>query len=668
MECEQGSWQICIPLDWKIMKKTFTVTALLLLVGCGGTDKSGTATVGPPAPQNDTVVVAQPTPADGVVFGVSPGSDVPLAEAHFSYPEDVIEASDGSLYVSDSHAHVIRRVRDGVVSVFAGTFAAGYNGDGQKSSTELNVPTAMQFTLDEKSLFFSDSGNNLIRKIDMATGAIATIAGKQGSHLMPTDGAPAFGNPIGYSSSLRLDANGNLLFPVTSDTSSSADGGLYYIDPQGVIHRKAVAGVGPFVGVRDINFGTGYLDFMREDYYYRVFDNGTVKQHKMASSFGKGIATAGASTLVASNTALLSLDADLNATIVATGFANLSNIRKAKQGYLLTDSDQGVLYRYDNGTKTQISGTAPASYGAMVSVVKYGDNSVLILDNQRPRIFLLDLTTGKSTLWAGTGSQGWANPNVDKLQTTFYYPNGLAVDAAKNVFVVEQHRILKISPAGAVSIFAGDELAGDQDGPQGIGRFRSPGSIAVDVTGSVIVADTYNNKVRKVSPDGTVVTIAGTGQVNLPSFGSPARLSGLNHPLGVAVMADGAVLIADGWNNAVYKMTAAGTLQPFAGKPNRTGYQGTGTFSGDGAAAVDAGMNTPAGLAVRGNTVYITDSFNHRLRAVGPDGSIRTIAGSVQGFMPGGKLLSLPREVAVIGNQLLVADTGNRIIVRYIVQ
>lgn len=365
---------------------------------------------------------------------------------------------------------------------------------------------------------------------------------------------------------------------------------------------------------------------------------------------------------------LLSLDGDLKPTVVASGFANLTNIRKAKQGYLLTDSDQGVLYRYANGVKTQLTGMAPAAYGALVSVVKYEDNSVLILDNQRSRVFLLDLSTGKSSLWAGTGVQGWSNPALDKSQTNFYYPNGLAVDAARNVYVVEQHRILKITPAGTMSIFAGGHLAGDQDGAPGVNRFRSPGSIAVDATGNLIVADTYNNKVRKVSPDGTVVTIAGNGEAKLPTFGVQARFSGLNHPLSVAIAADGVVLIADSWNKAVYRLTADGILHPFAGKPIRGVYQGSGSYAGDNGPAVDAGMNTPGGLAVRGDAVYIADTFNHRLHAVGPDGVIRTIAGSVQGFTPGGKMLSFPREVTIVGGQVLVADTGSRNIVRYIVQ
>jgi hypothetical protein len=131
------------------------------------------------------------------------------------------------------------------------------------------------------------------------------------------------------------------------------------------------------------------------------------------------------------------------------------------------------------------------------------------------------------------------------------------------------------------------------------------------------------------------------------------------------VLPDGAILIADGWNNSVHKLGADGVLRPFAGKPNQTGYQGTGTFSGDGGAAINAGLNTPAGLAVRGGTVYISDEFNQRVREVRPDGVITTFAGSVQGFLPEGKLLSFPREMVVLGDQLLVADTGNRNIVRY---
>jgi sugar lactone lactonase YvrE len=658
------------------MKKILVLASVLLLASCGGS--SGNSQPGAPDTQTPTIpVVPPPVPPvvpppvepekllAGTVFGVSPASDVPVGEAHFNYPEDTIEAPGGVLYITDTHSHVIRQIKDGVVSVFAGTFAAGYNGDGQKLKTVLNLPTALQLSPDGKFLLFADSGNNLLRKIDLTTGVLTTFAGKQGDDSMPSDNAVALGSPIGYVASLKWDDKGNLWFPVSHRTASLDEGGLFYIDRTGVIHQKPVNGVGAFVSVRDIDIGAGYIDFMRYDDFYRVFENGIVKQRKLPNSYGKGIVTVGSSTLIGNHTSLFSLDADLNLTLAASGFANLSNVKKAERGYLLTDSDQGVVHRYENGVKTQLSGTAASSYGALVSVVKYTDTSVLILDNQRPRIYLLDLTTGRSSLWAGTGDQGWASIGVDKLKSTFYYPNGIAVDAAKNVYVVEQHRILKIDPAGQVNVLAGYDFAGDVDGTYNAARFYSPGSIAVDGAGNVIVADTYNNKVRKVSPGGVVTTIAGTGVVGMPSYGVAGQNSALNHPLAVAVLPDGAILIADGWNNSVHKLGADGILRPFAGKPNQTGYQGTGTFSGDGGAAINAGLNTPAGLAVRGGTVYISDEFNQRVREVRPDGVITTFAGSVQGFLPEGKLLSFPREMVVLGDQLLVADTGNRNIVRY---
>jgi hypothetical protein len=126
------------------------------------------------------------------------------------------------------------------------------------------------------------------------------------------------------------------------------------------------------------------------------------------------------------------------------------------------------------------------------------------------------------------------------------------------------------------------------------------------------------------------------------------------------------VLISDSWNNAVYKVGTDGVLRPFAGIPNRAGYQGGGTFAGDGGLAVNARMNTPLGLTLGADgTVFITDQFNHRIRTVDTVGVIRTFAGNVQGYAPEGKSLNFPAGLLALPGQLYVADSGNRIIVRY---
>lgn len=614
---------------------------------------------------------SDPCLANGTIFGTSPVDDAPTAEVQFNLPEDALEAPDGTLYVSETQSDVIRRIKHGVVSVFAGTFETGYNGDGPRLKTRLNRPTSLQFTADRKAIIFADSGNYLIRRIDLRTGRITTLAGKPGDNSLPADGAIARLSPIGYVATTRLDANGNLWFPSSDfDGRYSISGEIFYLDPEGVLHHHALpSAAGDLTRVRDLNLGPGYVEFTRESSLVRVHDDGTIQQVDLGSDKGKGIARlSDSTTLVGVYIWLLSLDENLNVSVAETGFANVANIRKSGRGILITDSDRGVIVRYVNGEKTNLNGSARGGFGALVSLARFSDSSVLVLDNQRPRIFLLEVATGRSTTWAGTGAQGWATIGAHKLSTSFRYPNAVAVDSANNVYVVEQSRILKISRLHEkVHLLAGATEAGDEDGTGAEARFRSPAGISVDAAGNVIVADTYNNKIRKVSRAGVVTTIAGTGSVDMPTFGVSATESALNRPHGVLALPDGRLLVADSWNNAVYAIDADGVLRPFAGKPNRAGYQGAGTFSGDAGRAIDAGMNTPVGLAMDSEgTVYIGDRFNHRIRAVSTSGPIRTLAGGGgPGFARQGKKLNSPAGLEVLGDQLLVADTGNKIVVRY---
>jgi hypothetical protein len=605
-------------------------------------------------------------PLNGAVFGSPPSEDRSLADARFNYPEDAIEGQDGIIYVSDTQSHVIRKIADGVVSVFAGILMSGFNGDGQRLDTAISLPTALLLTADGKSLLFADSGNRLLRKIDLASGAITTFAGRQADNSLPVDGAQASSSAIGYVSTLKWDDQGNLWFPASIVGAEVIDGALFYMTPAGTLRRMALTVPGTFIGVRDIYIGPSYIDFTRNDDYYRANLDGTYKQTKLASPHGKGIEPIAGGVLVGSHTTLIKLDDNLIATTVAADFANISNVKKVANGYLLTDSDQGALYKFDGAVKTQLTGTSPATNGALISVIKYTSTTLLILDNQRSQIHLFDLNTEKATVWAGNGNQAWASINVDKLTTSFYYPSSIAADLFGNVFIAEQHRIMKIAPDGQMSLYAGYEVAGDQDASGSNARFRSIGGIAADGNGNLFVADTYNNKIRKISPQGIVTTFAGTGDIDAPAFGVQATQSPLNRPGAALPLPDGSVLISDSWNNAVYKVGTDGVLRPFAGIPNRAGYQGGGTFAGDGGLAVNAGMNTPLGLTLGADgTVFITDQFNHRIRTVDTVGVIRTFAGNVQGYAPEGKSLNFPAGLLALPGQLYVADSGNRIIVRY---
>ena len=650
------------------------ILAALALASCGGNSTPTTPAQPPiiaqPAPPT---LPAPPPPAPvilaEVVYGVDPGATRSTADIRLNLPEDAVQTADGSIYVTDTHSHVIRRIKDGVVTVFAGSFLSGYNGDGLKANTNLNLPTALMLSSDGASLLFADSGNYLLRKIDLASGRILTIAGQAGRSALPSDGVLAKDGTIGWVSTLKLDKFGNIWFPSTHADPVAPEGGLFYISTDGKIRRKALAVPGGLLSVRDIHLGEGFTDFIRGREYLRIHDDGRSQSVVLPADAGKGILAIEDGVLIGAHTAVMKLDNEFKLSTLAGGFANVSNIKKLSTGYLVVDSDQGVLYSFDGKEKKQLTGFSEFTDGALVSVIKHG-TGLLILDNQRAVIWKVDPVTGKSILWAGTGTQGWASIDIDKLRTSFYYPNGIAADAEGNVYVIEQHRVMKIGADGQVKLHAGYETAGDLDSTNPIAaRFRSIGGIAFDATGNMLVADTYNNKIRKVTPSGVVTTIAGTGRSGKTTFGVQGQTADLNRPSGILPLADGSVLIADSWNNTVHKLGTDGIIRPFAGKVQFTGYQGNGSYSGDGGPAVDAGLNTPVGMSLaRDGSVFIADQFNHRIRKVTPDGKIQTFAGGSQGFAPQGKLLNFPNGMMVSDQGLYVADSGNRIILRYKVE
>lgn len=632
------------------MKKLLLVAALTL---CGCEDASQT---GP--------IVGE------VIFGVDSSKPMPAENSRLNYPEDAVEAKDGSIYISDTHLHVIKRMKDGVIENFAGTFNAGYNGDGDRASAMLNTPTGLLISNDQKYLLFADSGNAIIRRIELNTGKIETIAGIPGNPKeLPTTGKPALGFAAGYASVLKYDPQGRMCYQTSkmSLENTSIGGGIFCIKNDGTTEAVKTNTKFGLDGIRDFLITDSHTYILRSTELHKISKSGEIKSLDIPIQHGKGLIADKEDIILGVHTEINRVSKNLKKTTIANGFANVSNIKKYSKGMLVVDSDQGVVYSFDGINKTQLTGTSTNSVGALTSVAQYGEGKLLILDNQRPRIFIYDIKSGKSSVWAGTGAQGWATINVDKLDTKFYYPTAIAVDNDLNVFISEQHRIMKIDNKGQVSLFAGNDRDGDVDSekPENA-RFRSISGLSFGRDGSLYVSDTYNNKIRKISVSGKVGTIAGTGVAGSPVFGKPAISVPLNHPLGVIPMENGEVLIADSWNNSVVRVDQQGILHAFAGKPIQAGYQGMGDYSGDNQPAINAGLNTPAKIAVdsHGN-VFISDQFNHRVRMVSKDGNIITIAGEAQGFAPNGKRLNFPNGLQIIDGQLYVADSGNRLIARY---
>jgi sugar lactone lactonase YvrE len=228
---------------------------------------------------------------------------------------------------------------------------------------------------------------------------------------------------------------------------------------------------------------------------------------------------------------------------------------------------------------------------------------------------------GLVTTLAGTAG----NPGSDNYRGSaakFYYPRGVAVDKAGNVYVADtgNTKIRKITPTGDVTTFAGGGY-GSADGTGSNAQFFRPEGVAVDGTGNVYVADTGNQTVRKITPAGVVTTVAGTpmaiGFEN--GTGSGAKF---NSPAGIAVDTTGNVYVADTFNGLIRKITSAATVTTLAGSVVSS------KGSTDGTSSV-ARFNFPAGVAVDGtNNVYVADTWNHTIRKISAAGVVTTLAGS----------------------------------------
>ena len=235
-------------------------------------------------------------------------------------------------------------------------------------------------------------------------------------------------------------------------------------------------------------------------------------------------------------------------------------------------------------------------------------------------------TSGTILTVAGTGAAGFAGDGGSARAARLNGPTGVTVDAAGNVYVADtaNHRIRKVTPAGVITTIAGTGTGGfSGDGGQATAaQLFAPGGVAVDGAGNVYVGDTSNNRVRKVAPDGTITTVAGTGTEGYTADGVPVVTVDLHGPTALAVAADGTVYVVEYGGGRMRKILPSGTLVTVAGQE----YDG---FNGDGIPAASAQLDSPSGVAVdAAGNVYISDTDNNRIRRVGTDGIITTIAGT----------------------------------------
>jgi sugar lactone lactonase YvrE len=278
-------------------------------------------------------------------------------------------------------------------------------------------------------------------------------------------------------------------------------------------------------------------------------------------------------------------------------------------------------------------------------------------------LVLATYSAGAQQYFISTYAGSWTPPPVSAHATdvSFHWPWAVAADAAGNVYFASDNSVFKMDASGTVIRVAGGlryGYAGD-GGPATLAQLSRPQGLAVDRAGNLYIADTQNNAIRKVLPNGVIVTIAGNGSWGFSGDGGPATSAQLATPSGVAVDSSGNLFISDSSNSRVRKVASTGIITTLAGN-------GTPGYPGDGGPAINAQLGWPTGIAADNNgNVFIAEESTHRIRRVSPNGVIDTVAGTgIAGFGGDGgpatsAQLASPVGVAVTGGgSLFVVQLG----------
>ncbi|HEY9898773.1 MAG TPA: SMP-30/gluconolactonase/LRE family protein [Pantanalinema sp.] len=378
------------------------------------------------------------------------------------------------------------------------------------------------------------------------------------------------------------------------------------------------AGPGDVVTVTGVNFGTSTGTALRVDFNsapatsIERIDDTTLKVVVPA-----GAKSGDLSITVGSVQSAAVPFTVLKALTLTPG--NASVIRGGTLPFSLTGRDTSDRFIESPTASWSIAGSAVRLDGDTLYGVSLGTASLRVTAGSMRLERTLQVVERypSVTTFSGIGT-GFADGNSQ--QARFNSALGLTFDAAGNLYAADSSndRIRRIAPDGSVATWAGDGTADQRDGARLQARFKSPNGVFFDRrTGSLYVSEAYD-KIRKIDSSGNVTTFAGTGT---PGFVDGAAQSGLlNTPWGMAMDAAGNLYVADSRNHAIRKITPSGAISTFAGSGQPGSLDGKGS---------NARFSRPRGIAFDADgNLYVADTENHQIRKVSPTGTVTTFAGS----------------------------------------
>jgi uncharacterized protein (TIGR03437 family) len=505
------------------------------------------------------------------------GDNGPALSATIDLVTDLAVDHEGNLYLADFFNAAVRKIdTSGKITTVAGGVPFGFIDDGVPAIQSVMLPFGITVD-DSHNLYLSDDNgfNTVVRRVDLSTGLIFTVAGT---------GQVGFRGDGGVATAAQLDGPAGLAIE---------KGQLYFADTFNARVRRVSAQTITSIAGTDIR------------------DNGPANNAFL--NFPEGVAIDSAGNVVVGDTG--------NAE--ARRFTSGGNINKFGQ----------VL-----GSPFGITADAAGNF--------YLTDEEINFSGQNPHLLKIE-PDGTTAVIAGSGSDSFSGDGGPALGAGISQPEGIAVDSAGKIFFADSgnNRVRMIDTQGTIHTVAGSgkpQFSGD--GGLATLAGMTPFDVAVDNRGDLLIADTANNRIRKMTPDGIVTTVAGSGTLGYSGDGGLAIAAELSGPTGIAVDQAGNMYIADEGNSVVRRVTTGGLITTIAGNGTLT------PASGDGGPATSASLD-PWRIAVdKAGNLFIADSFNDRVRELTPvvvqPASLSVVSGDSQSAVVG-SILPQPLVVKV---------------------
>jgi sugar lactone lactonase YvrE len=557
------------------------------------------------------------------------GDGAAAINAVFAEPSGLAFDASGNLYIADFTSSLIRKITathgvinsSSIVSTVAGTpppssapFQAvtGYSGDGGPATgAKLNYPSAV--ALDKAgNLYISDEYNGVIREVSASSGIISTVVGNGANcGALGGDGGAATSASLCYAVGITVDGSGNLFIAdnwerIREVTASAAPPATQAAAPTFSVAAGTYA-TAQSVTISDTTPGASIY----------VTVDGTTPTTS-SSGYSLPISVTGTVTL--------------KAVAVAPGYLTSAPVSAS---YTITAKSPLITTYAGNGTSGFYGAGQPAldmmfSGPSGVAIDKAGN--LYVSDPPNNVVWKITASSGTASIFAGNGNPAYTGDGGAAVDATLFYPEGLALDSAGNLYIADnRNNVIRTVAAGTgkISTFAGGGYqtyppngVGD-GGPAISANLMSPSAVAVDTSGNVYIADTYNERIREViAITGIISTVAGNGTYGNSGDGGAATSASLVPPDSVAVDKAGNIYIGSAYGARIRKVTAAsGTISTVAGFKDLPGE------TGDGAQA-NAAEVAPHALALDSSGNLYFSNTPAEIRAINAaTGAVSRVAG-----------------------------------------